>query len=446
MFRKLKSEKVYVTEDVYADPRASARAERLVTAVENAELERVSHAELDAIAAERWGTVQKRWGAIQAPRDPDLVLTTAKFWDEPRKRAFRKEYPNLGVSDLWGFHTHRRREHGDMLSRRERRGCICQSAWELYSAQGCPFRCAYCGFGGVNRLFVNMEDYVAHLDDICALAPAQRLYKWDNQTDTICFEPEWDATRLMVEYFARKPGKYFELYAGKSDNVDFLLPLEHGGKTIIQWSVSGLTQSTRIERETAPWDRRIEAARRCQEAGYIVRYRFSPIVPVKNWQEESAALIDLIFRRTNPDVISLCAFGWMSLEDARACLDFSLLDPEYVAAMESAAGFLRARGFTSGGGRPIPHDARAHMFKFLIDEIRKHSRTVPISLCLETVEMWALFEQELGMPIDQAGRVDYYCNCGGMCTPEHRYSRGVTPGFSWFDAPAERRELQPAGV
>ena len=40
-------------------------------------------------------------------------------------------------------------------------------------------------------------------------------------------------------------------------------------------------------------------------------------------------------------------------------------------AMDSAAPFLEARGFGGGGGRPIPHDARAYMFKFLIDEIRK---------------------------------------------------------------------------
>ena len=93
---------------------------------------------------------------------------------------------------------------------------------------------------------------------------------------------------------------------------------------------------------------------------------------------------------------------------------------------------LRARGFTSGGGRPIPHDARAHMLKVVIDQIREHQRTIPISLCLETVEMWALFGRELGMPLDPEGKSGYYCNCGPLCTPEHPFSRGVTPGPSWY--------------
>jgi spore photoproduct lyase len=210
------------------------------------------------------------------------------------------------------------------------------------------------------------------------------------------------------------------------------LDLDHRGKTLMQWSVSGRTQSTLIEKESAPWDRRVDAAARCQKSGYQVRFRFSPIIPVKGWEDENATLIERIFAKTTPDVISLCAFGWMDVEAARGCLDFSLLDPAYVTAMESAAPFLKSRGFRSGGGTPIPHDARAHMFKFLIDEVRKHSATVPISLCLETPEMWELFRRELGMTADIEKRNAYYCNCGPMCTPGHACRDGIKPGPSLF--------------
>ena len=72
------------------------------------------------------------------------------------------------------------------------------------------------------------------------------------------------------------------------------------------------------------------------------------------------------------------------------------------------------------------------MQETVIDQIRKHSKTIPISLCLETVEMWALFARELGMPVDSEKRAAYYCNCGPTSTPEHGFSTGVTPGGSWF--------------
>jgi len=176
----------------------------------------------------------------------------------------------------------------------------------------------------------------------------------------------------------------------------------------------------------------VEAAQRCQDAGYIVRFRFSPVIPVKNWQAEYAELVELIFARTQPDVISLCAFGWMNVETARGCIDFSLLDPHFVSAMDSAAPFLAVRGFAGGGGHPIPHDARAYLFKVIIDQIRGCHSTIPIALCLETVEMWALFERELGVRLNPYKKSNYYCNCGPLCTPEHSLSEGVTPGKSWF--------------
>jgi len=430
VFRTLKPEKVFVTEDVYADPDAARTVERMMTSIE-APLEKVSYEELDRIAADRWQHLP-RWGAMENPRDPDMILTTAKFHSQQQREEWAAHYPNLMQRDLIGYRSHQLRGDGTFSFRRERRGIICHSARELRSAVGCPFRCAYCSFGTVIRVLVNMEEYVRHLDEIVNLEPRQRLYKWDNQTDVNCFEPEWGATRRLVEYFATRADKYLEIYTGKSDNVDYMLGLNHGGRTIIQWSLGARTQSTVFEKETAAWDQRIEAARKCQEAGYIVRFRFSPIIPVRNWREENAEMISRIFERTKPDVISLCAFGWMSLEDAKACLDFDLLDPDYVRAMEGEAPFLAFRGYTSGGGHPIPHDARAAMFKFLIDEIRKHNRTIPVSLCLETVEMWALFQDELGMPMDPNKASSYYCNCGPMCTPEHPYAKGITPGRSWF--------------
>jgi len=437
MFRILKPARVYVTEDVYEDAAATARVERMMDSIEPDEpLQRVSYEELNDLAPRLWANFP-RWGEIENPRDPDLVFTTGKFWSDEERQSFIERYPHLRIRDLAGFTVKQWRPDGEIPWREEHRGIVCQSAWQLHSIMGCPFRCAYCGLGGLNRILVNVEEYMSHLDEIVTLQPEQRLYKWDNITDVSAFEPELGHSKMLVEYFAHKPGKYLEIYVGKSNNIDYLLDLDHHGKTILQWSLSPRTQSTIIEPETAPWNERVEAARRCQEAGYIVRFRFSPIIPVKGWQDEYAELVDLIFARTQPDVISLCAFGWMNLEAARRCLDFDLLDPHFVAAMEAAAPFLAVRGFSGGGGHPIPHDARAYLFKVIIDQIRRHHPTIPIALCLETIEMWTLFERELGMRVNPYKKSNYYCNCGPLCTPEHPLSKGVAPGKSWFaDVPA----------
>jgi spore photoproduct lyase len=255
---------------------------------------------------------------------------------------------------------------------------------------------------------VNIEYFLEYADRrIRELNPPQTIYKWDNQTDINCFEPEYDATRLMVEFFARQKKDFLLLYTGKSDNVDFLLNYDHKGQTIIQWSLGAKTQSLQIEKETAPWDKRVEAAAKCEQAGYHVRFRFSPIFPVKNWREEYKDLIKLIFAKTHPDVISLCMFGWMDYEKAYSCVDMSLLDERFVKAMEGTASFLKGKRYG-----PLPHEAREEIYDFLITELKRVSPETPIALCLDTREMWTRFRDRLGM-----GPEHYVCVCGPLCTP-----------------------------
>ena len=255
---------------------------------------------------------------------------------------------------------------------------------------------------------VNMEAFVAHVAaQIRELQPPQSIYKWDNFADAIAVEPEYDATRLFIEHFARDPQNYFLLYAGKSDNVDFMLDLGHNGRTIIQWSVSPETQSTRIEPETASGAERIHAAAKCQQAGYRVRFRFAPIVPVRGWREEYVELIRQMFDQTRPDVVVFNMIGWMDYSALRSCLDFSLLDGKYVPMMESAAPLLEGRAYG-----PLPHEARAEIYRFLMSEVRRVSPATPMALCLETPAMWAELRD-----LHRQDPEDYVCVCGPRCTP-----------------------------
>jgi len=50
--------------------------------------------------------------------------------------------------------------------------------------------------------------------------------------------------------------------------------------------MSGPTQSRLIDKRTPTTEQRIDAMRKAQSAGYLVRARLSPIVPVRNWRDE----------------------------------------------------------------------------------------------------------------------------------------------------------------
>lgn len=405
---------IYITTDLQNNAPAMARAERMIAACPGARVKFVDDEGLCAAIAERGWDRTRCWGE-QAPgerRDPDLVLTTGKFHDEATRAARLEKHPGLGFRDLGGYRMFWWRYDGSPEFRERTEGIICQSAWQLHSIEGCPFRCMYCGYGGMNRLLMNLEEYVDHLDDWLQVAPQQRLYKWDNSTDVTAFEPEYGWSAEFVRYFARQPGKFLEIYVGKSDNIEHLLDVDPQGHTILQWSISARTQSTVIEEKTATWEERIEAARACQEAGYLVRFRFSPIIPVHHWREENTELMERIFARTRPDVMSLCPFGWMTATDFERRVPFDLLDPDFAAVIRAAEPFLTARGYNAGNAQPIPHDARLVLLDHMIDDIQRLSPETTIALCLETPEMWA----RLGPKIGQRPG-EYVCNCGPTSTP-----------------------------
>jgi len=401
---------IYATEEVFDDERCRARMNRMLKAMGRNDVVRVDDAELNRLClAEGWHEPRLK-GEIRPYIDPPVVFTTMKWHTEQEKKARLEKFPALGMG---GFPSGKLAGYigwdwrgGPKEFRPGVR--VCQPAHEIHTIAGCPFRCDYCAhLGDVIVIMLNLEEFMERMDGWLEGCPDQTLFKWDNATDAPCFEPEYGGTKLLVDYFARKPGKYLLLYLGKCADIDYLLDFDHRGKTIVAFSISARTQSTQIEKGAADTDKRIEALRKCRQAGYIPRVRFSPIFPVKGWREENREMIRSLLKRVTPDVITLCMFGWMDLYKAKRCLDMSLLDPKMVEAMEGAAVEMRGKKFG-----PLPHEARAEIYRFFVEQIRAVRRDVPISLCLESYEMWQEFGPVLGMKPER-----YLCNCGPQCTP-----------------------------
>lgn len=197
----------------------------------------------------------------------------------------------------------------------------------------------------------------------------------------------------------------------KSDNVDHLLKLDQDRRrrTLISWTISCETVSNLIEKNAPPMNARIEAAERCQEAGYRVRVRFSPIVPIRNWREENRVMIERCFAYLRPDLVTMNVLGWRNVATMKRALDFSLLDPHY----QNLYGEIdRTQPNSCSHPNTLPHDARAEIHRFFIDEIHRVSPSTRISLCAETRKMWDLFEDTLGM-----SPKNFVCNCGPTSVP-----------------------------
>ena len=290
-----------------------------------------------------------------------------------------------------------------------RKDKVCRPCWRLHFQNGCVHKCQYCSLGGLLISMVNVEDYIENLDQLIKAHPWQETYLLEDDADVPGLEPELGCLGPLIEYFGTLDDRYLVIHT-KSWNYDWALDLKHNGNTIIVWSISAPTQSSIIEPVTGTTEQRIEAARKCQEAGYTIRYKFKPIIPVVNWREEASETIKMVFERTNPDVISLCVYMWMTIDDMKKRIDPALLDPKYVAAAENSADEV-----ANTRAKPFPEWVRAEIYEHHFEEIRKWNSEVPVSLSTENWKMW----KRLGDMLDCTA-TNYVCGCGPNSTPWRR--------------------------
>jgi len=403
----LPASKILIVEGVETDPLMKARLDRLLTGMPASEVRTVDDEALRDVVVSELSSCPRH--GMRRDIEPVVVLNRGRFDDSEAERQRRLEaYPELRRHNLNGYDAFHWRDSGSP-GWRQKTSLVCQPAWQIHTIVGCHFRCAYCGLGWSVNILMNMEELVARLDAELERCPAQTLFQYDNGTDTVCFEPEYGGSKLLIDYFARKPGKALELYVGKSGHVDFLLDLDHRGHTVCCWSLSGRTQSVDFEWRSASMDARIEAMRRCQEAGYPVRVRFSPIIPVRGWREENREMIERLFQKVDPDVVTIETIRFLDHAAMMRDFDPDLLDDEFMQVMEDVQGQPCAQGCQ------VPDAYRKEVYDLIFREIDRVSPHTRIAFCREKRTMWDLFAKPLARHGQDADH--YFCNCGPFSHP-----------------------------
>ncbi|NLB54648.1 MAG: hypothetical protein GX811_02565 [Lentisphaerae bacterium] len=361
-----------------------------------------------------WTRTHGYAGARQKIYDPVFFFNTFRFDDKQDdiRRRIATANPGFNVASLpeyfLGYHHFKwfnSSQPADDIKPNPQH--VCRPCWRLNISPGCPHECAYCGLTGFMVVGLNMSEYLRQLDRLIEANPWQLTYLVDDMSDVLVYEPELNLFSEMVRFFGTKENRYVIVHT-KSANVDFLEALPHNGKTIMCFSLTAKTQSTQLERVAGTTDERIEAARKCQEWGMPIRFKFKPIIPVKTWREEAYEMIRDVFEKTKPDNLSMTVLMWMSFNDMASCIDLDLLDPKFVDAARKAA----TSDWEHPNLQPFPHEVRREIYEFYHREIRAIDRNVPLTLSTESLAMWKDLGTTLGV-----GPGNYTCGCGPCSVP-----------------------------
>ncbi|MBI5558455.1 MAG: DNA photolyase [Deltaproteobacteria bacterium] len=268
----------------------------------------------------------------------------------------------------------------------------------LNIGMNCPMDCVYCILQAyLNNpwisFFVNIEDLLSELD--LALAHKNQFWRIGTGefTDSLALDSLTGLSKVLVAYMRDKKSAVLELKT-KSVSVENLKDLDHGGRTIVAWSLNSPAIMAGEELKTASLDQRLQAAVKCAQWGYRLAFHFDPIIYHPGWREGYAETIKKLF-----DVVPAEKIAWISLGGLRF---LPSLRPTALTRFPNSRFFHEEFIMGLDGKCRYFRSLRVELYRHLLYHLRQRAHPATcLYLCMESEEIW----QECGFAPGQAGRL-----------------------------------------
>ncbi len=262
---------------------------------------------------------------------------------------------------------------------------VCPHFLELKWAYGCPFDCAWCYLKGTFRFLptgtkpvVKSYDKIeSHIRRFLSELTTPEVLNTGEIADSLMSEGSSQPFSKFIIPIFESQSRHNVLFLTKSNNIRYLLKINSHNQVIISFSFNADEVAKKWERGAPPVARRIEAAKELAKAGYEVRIRIDPIVPIPDWEEHYTSLVDQIFASFTPERITLG-----SLRGLQSTINGST-DRSWVEYLKE----------NSNWGKKVDFKTRYEIYASMIKKLKDVYRYEGIALCKETVAMWA----KLGM-------------------------------------------------
>ena len=262
----------------------------------------------------------------------------------------------------------------------------CAKFYKLTAYNNCNFWCEYCylyltfrtcpvstHFVNYDRMFKDVEKF-----DRQSIPDALRVLNLGELGDPLAVDDVTGLSEQLVPFMPAHAPHTKLLFLTKSDCVRNLLQMQHGGQTIVSFSVNTDKVWQYLEHRTPSPTDRLKAARKVQDAGYEVRLRIDPVVRYSTWEKDYHRLTEMIFDHVEPSRITVGEY--------RPAQGLS----SHIKTRFPESSLLKVNDslITEAGKLRYPREYRIEMFRAIADGIRRCDKKVQIALCKETPQVW----------------------------------------------------------
>ncbi len=255
----------------------------------------------------------------------------------------------------------------------------------LHLGSGCDLECTYCILQSylnnpLLTVYTNFEEILKELSKMLDQHPDQFFRIGTGELiDSLSLDHLTQWSVPLVRFFASKGNAVLE-FKTKSDNIANLKQADPQEKVIVSWSMNTDEIQKTEEFKTATITERIQAARQCEEWGYLLGFHFDPLIYSENWETAYAKTVEAIFQAVNPKRIA-----WISLGALRFMPSLKkIAEKRFPRSGIFTGEFIRGLDGKSRYFNPI----RKKMYTKMHDLIRNYASQVPIYLCMESPELW----------------------------------------------------------
>ena len=220
---------------------------------------------------------------------------TAKISAASRPRAIDKNSLGLGRCPVASTRT------------------LCCNLQTLDAVDNCGYGCSYCSiqsfFDGKQISFD--KGFAAKLKGLELDAEKTYHIGTGQSSDSLMWGNSHGVLDALIDFARNNPNVTLELKT-KSANVNHLLRMDAPKNILCTWSLNTPTLIQYEEHGTATLDKRLNAARKVADAGFLVGFHFHPIVHYDHWQQDYELVVEQLCSLFEPEEVAMVSMGTLT--------------------------------------------------------------------------------------------------------------------------------------